>query len=186
MGLITRQAEFKECDVTTCTCSTAHPGQQNPAQHLHVLLSTSQHAPQASITPEHHPVFTLCRQQGHHDGAEVQVEVCSFLLLHVPSLQVAGGWIDGVYPPCSSFQHCVPGIPKALGHVYGVPHGNYPGATHRVSSSYTNTGSTRRSPAQPLATQGTRSYPQFTFTHNCPLVNFSLPWQTDLRCYVKH
>lgn len=108
------------------------------------------------------------------------------LLLRVPSMQVAGGWIEGVYPPCSSFHHCVPGIPEALGHVYEVPCGNYPGATHRVSNSYTNTGSTRRSPARPLATQGTRCYPQFTFTHNCPLVNFSSPWQTDLRCYVKH
>lgn len=77
VGLITRQAEFKECDVTTFTCSTAHPGQQNPAEHPCVLLSASQHAPQASITPEHHPVFMLCRQQEHRDGAEVQVEVCS-------------------------------------------------------------------------------------------------------------
>lgn len=39
VGLITRQAEFKECDVKTFSFSMTCPGQHNPAETQHVLYS---------------------------------------------------------------------------------------------------------------------------------------------------
>lgn len=39
VGLITRQAEFKECDVKTFSFSVTCPGQHNPAENQHVLYS---------------------------------------------------------------------------------------------------------------------------------------------------
>jgi len=117
VGLITRQAEFKECDVKTSSFSVTSPGQHSPAENQHVFysmfgaLQQDQHGSNGHTPPKESPVLGTPREhpsalhpsRGVWPGARCLIRFMQ--TTWALELELSCRWR---FPPPSS--HCVLGM----------------------------------------------------------------------------